>query len=84
MASFGAIGDRVHRSASANSSPAMGTTPVTPVTVIGMACRLPGGIVKHPRFHAHLVTCDRCALRPGVERSTRPRLLPVDAARGGA
>ena len=36
--------DGVHRSASADSSPAMGTTPVTPVAVIGMACRLPGGI----------------------------------------
>jgi hypothetical protein len=22
------------------------------------------GIVKHPGFHAHLVTCDRCAARP--------------------
>ena len=43
MVSFGAI-DGVHRSASANSSPTMGTTPVTPVAVIGMACRLPGGI----------------------------------------
>ena len=44
MVSFGAIDDRVHRSASASSSPTMGTTPVTPVAVIGMACRLPGGI----------------------------------------
>ena len=26
---------------------------------------------KHPRFHAHLITCDRCAFRRGVERSTR-------------
>ena len=44
MVSFGAIDDGVQRSASANSSPPMGTTPVTPVAVIGMACRLPGGI----------------------------------------
>src|ERR1700757_1037711 len=46
MVSFGAIDDRVARSASASgySSPSMGTTPVTPVAVIGMACRLPGGI----------------------------------------
>jgi len=35
MVSFGAIDD---------SSPSTGTTPVTPVAVIGMACRLPGGI----------------------------------------
>ena len=35
MVSFGAIDD---------SSPPTGTTPVTPVAVIGMACRLPGGI----------------------------------------
>jgi polyketide synthase 5 len=32
------------RSAPANPSPDMNTTPVTPVAVIGMACRLPGGI----------------------------------------
>jgi polyketide synthase 5 len=44
MVPFGVIDDGVDRSASANSSPAMGTTPVTPVAVIGMACRLPGGI----------------------------------------
>ncbi len=44
MVSFGATDDRVHRAASADSSPTMGTTPVTPVAVIGMACRLPGGI----------------------------------------
>lgn len=44
MVSFGAIDDGVDSSASANSSPATSTTPVTPVAVIGMACRLPGGI----------------------------------------
>ena len=44
MVSFATIDDRADRSASANSSPTMGTTPVTPVAVIGMACRLPGGI----------------------------------------
>ncbi|MDH6247981.1 sulfolipid-1 biosynthesis phthioceranic/hydroxyphthioceranic acid synthase [Mycobacterium sp. OTB74] len=44
MASFGAIHNAAHGSASADSSPAVGTTPVTPVAVIGMACRLPGGI----------------------------------------
>ena len=40
--------------------------------------------LKHPRFHAHLVTCDRCAFRRGVERSTRPRLPRVGVARAGA
>ena len=44
MVSFATIDDGANRSASANSSPTMGTTPVTPVAVIGMACRLPGGI----------------------------------------
>lgn len=29
--------------------------------------------VKHPGFCAHLVTCDRCAARPGDERSTQPQ-----------
>ena len=40
--------------------------------------------MKHPRFHAHLVTCDRCAFRRGVERSTRPRPPRADVGRGGA
>ena len=44
MVSFAKIDDPADRSASANDSPTMGTTPVTPVAVIGMACRLPGGI----------------------------------------
>ena len=44
MVSFATIDDRADRSASASSSPTVGTTPVTPVAVIGMACRLPGGI----------------------------------------
>src|SRR5690348_14590888 len=43
MLSFGANGD-VHGSAATGSSPTMGATAVTPVAVIGMACRLPGGI----------------------------------------
>src|ERR1700757_371139 len=46
MVSSGAIDYGVHRSTSANSSPPMGSSPVTPVAVIGMGCRLPGGI--HP------------------------------------
>src|SRR6478672_9706961 len=44
MGSFGAIDDRADRSASAKASPNVNTTPVTPVAVIGMGCRLPGGI----------------------------------------
>jgi polyketide synthase 5 len=44
MVSFGAIDDGVEHSSSANSSPTTGTTTVTPIAVIGMACRLPGGI----------------------------------------
>jgi polyketide synthase 5 len=44
MVSFEAIDDRVQRSASASPSPTVGTTPVAPVAIIGMACRLPGGI----------------------------------------
>ena len=40
--------------------------------------------LKHPRFHAHLVTCDRCAFRRAVERSTRPRLLRAGVGQGGA
>jgi acyl transferase domain-containing protein len=44
MVSFGSIDDGVYRPASADSSPTPSTTAVTPVAVIGMACRLPGGI----------------------------------------
>ena len=53
----------------------------TTVSSIGKA--VTGGM-KHPRFHAHLVTCDRCAFRRGVERSTRPRLPRVGGAGAGA
>lgn len=44
MDSFGAIDDRPSGSATANSPATMSTTSTTPVAVIGMACRLPGGI----------------------------------------
>jgi hypothetical protein len=37
----------------------------------------------HPGFHAHLVMCDRRALRPGVERGIRPRLLRVRSTEVG-
>src|SRR4029079_13236606 len=40
-------------------------------------------LLKHPRFYAHPVTCDRCAFRRGVERSTRPRLSRVGGAAAG-
>ena len=33
--------------------------------------------MEHPRIHAHLVTCDPCAFRRAVERSTRPQLPRV-------
>ena len=44
MASFEIGHDSQSGPDSAVSSPTMGTTPVTPIAVIGMACRLPGGI----------------------------------------
>src|SRR6202048_3524020 len=44
MASFETVDDSLSGSDSAVTSPNMGTTPVTPIAVIGMACRLPGGI----------------------------------------
>src|SRR3954447_9573406 len=44
MVSFGAIDDRAAGSDAADSPAAMSATSPTPIAVIGMACRLPGGI----------------------------------------
>ena len=44
MASLGATDDRETPSPSTNDSPTTNTRTNTPVAVIGMACRLPGGI----------------------------------------
>lgn len=44
MVSYGAIDDGAPTTAAVDSSPTMSTTAVTPVAIIGMACRLPGGI----------------------------------------
>lgn len=44
MGSFEAIDDRAGRTASPTSPPDVRATSVTPVAVVGMACRLPGGI----------------------------------------
>ncbi|WP_431236961.1 sulfolipid-1 biosynthesis phthioceranic/hydroxyphthioceranic acid synthase [Mycolicibacterium aichiense] len=46
MVSFGAIDDRADRSGSANPSSPMTASAAVPVAVIGIGCRLPGGITS--------------------------------------
>jgi hypothetical protein len=47
--------------------------PTLAISVLVQRLKGPHGLchVTHPRFHAHLVTCDRCAFRRGVQRSSR-------------
>ncbi|WP_304621385.1 MULTISPECIES: sulfolipid-1 biosynthesis phthioceranic/hydroxyphthioceranic acid synthase [unclassified Mycobacterium] len=52
------IDDVMQRSPAAESPPAIGTVPVTPVAVIGMACRLPGAIDSPEQLWAALLRGD--------------------------
>ncbi|MDI3315013.1 MAG: sulfolipid-1 biosynthesis phthioceranic/hydroxyphthioceranic acid synthase [Mycobacterium sp.] len=58
MGSFATTDDRAHRCASAEFPPAAGATPATAVAVIGMACRLPGGIDSPDRLWEALLRGD--------------------------
>jgi polyketide synthase 5 len=59
MVAFRAIDDDdARRSESLNCSPGAATRPVTPVAIIGVACRLPGGIDSPDRFWEALLRGD--------------------------
>jgi hypothetical protein len=51
---------------------------------VALVCGVSIAKLNRPGFLAHLVMCYRCAARPAVERSTRPRLLLVGCGPGGA
>ena len=58
MASSGTIEDGVHGSGAPDYSPTACTVPVTPVAIIGMSCRLPGGIDSPERLWEALLRGD--------------------------
>ncbi|EHB49685.1 Mycocerosate synthase [Mycolicibacterium rhodesiae JS60] len=58
MVSFGAIDDRPSSSSAANSPAPMSSQSTTPVAVIGMACRLPGGIESPEQLWESLLRGD--------------------------
>ncbi|ORB61082.1 polyketide synthase, partial [Mycolicibacterium tusciae] len=68
MDSSGAIDNRTRRSASTEPSPSTSSSPVVPVAVIGMACRLPGGIDSPERLWEALLRGDDLVTEVPVDR----------------